>query len=296
MEEQQRALQRELELKRLREMNRPRTPINEAGDPILGRKVERELEKYRKYLEFQLPEEIKTQVTLMFEEEGRSLKDILRERDKLMHVQINSFHDYLRLLENDKQRELLNMKKLKEEMMMNKKLNNKRVLRIEEAIINTDNMLQDRYELEELTNIDLHEPHFYSSAKIGDYEHNPYKAATRRSYDPSNKLYASSYFKEDMKDFGKHGGNGFYQNVSMVNLKPKKKPQSAYIGRKGYTSDWDASKNQYKVFRQNDRKQRVDKILGELDDIMNDLNYPPDVESTLANARLDRSITIDDDF
>jgi hypothetical protein len=55
--------------------------LEDAGDPLLGMKVERELEKYRKYLEFELPEEISRQVSDMFSYESQNLKDILKERD-----------------------------------------------------------------------------------------------------------------------------------------------------------------------------------------------------------------------
>lgn len=76
-------------------------------------KVERELEKYRKYLEYELPGEISRQVSDMFKYESQNLKDILRERDKLLKMQMSSFKDYLKLMEIDKDRELLDFKKLK---------------------------------------------------------------------------------------------------------------------------------------------------------------------------------------
>jgi hypothetical protein len=44
------------------EISRPRSPIEDAGDPLLGMKVEKELEKYRFYLQHELPSEISKQV------------------------------------------------------------------------------------------------------------------------------------------------------------------------------------------------------------------------------------------
>lgn len=87
-------------------------------------KVEKELEKYRYYLQHELPSEISKQVQEMFRYESSNLKGILKERDKLLQMQMGSFRDYLTLMEVDKDRELLDFKKLKHEMDHNKRLNN----------------------------------------------------------------------------------------------------------------------------------------------------------------------------
>jgi hypothetical protein len=79
---------------------------------------------------------------------------------------MGSFKDYLKLMEVDKDRELLDFKKLKHEMDMNKRLNNQRVLKIEEAIINTDKLIEDDYMPDELIGLEKKLDYYPSSTRL----------------------------------------------------------------------------------------------------------------------------------
>ena len=283
---------RELRRKQEEEM-RPRTPLKDAGDTILGYKVQKELEKYRKYLENQLPDEINKQVTTMFEIESQHLKDLLKERDKLMKIQIGSFEDYIRMLEADKERELLNMKKLREDMKINKRLNERRVMKIEEAIINTDNQMQDEYELEELAGLDLKPPTYMTNVRIGEFDSNPYGAHRRRRGLDGQRLYSSAVFKGDMGFLRSGDGNGFYRNASALNMKPR----SARGVKSHREGSWLQPISSDELRRRYKKDQRVGKILNELDDIMEQLDYPEPVRKEFDRGededRLE-SVIIDD--
>lgn len=84
---------------------------------------------------------------------------------------MSSFKDYLKIMEIDKDRELVDFKKLKQDMTHNKRLNKRRVLKIEEAMINTDKLMEDEYMPEELIGLEKKMDYFPTSSRFRS--HNP---------------------------------------------------------------------------------------------------------------------------
>merc|ERR1712032_1432760 len=152
------------------------------------------------------------------------------------------------------------MEKLRNEMALSKNLNKNRAMKIEEAMINTDILIGDKHALDNYAGIDTY---MISDAPIGNIKN---QRRAKNIYG-SNVLDWEGYknssftnFRTD--DYLQPDSDNLYNNFSMVNL--HKRPQALRSPP--------PSRDYKKV-----RTQRVGQILNHLDDILAELDYPPDI-------------------
>jgi hypothetical protein len=146
---------------------------------------------------------------------------------------MSSFKDYLRIMEVDKDRELLDFKKLKQDMTHNKRLNKKRVLKIEEAMINTDKLMEDDYMPEELIGLEKKMDYYPTSSRMG--RGNPmtqslnFQPGAFTDRGRGGQLASASEFRDDMSIFANNGKDSLYRNVSLLNFPKKTNQQSSWM-------------------------------------------------------------------
>ena len=138
------------------------------------------------------------------------------ERNRVMSNQISTFNDYVTMLDLDRERERLDMEKLRNEMALSKNLNKKRAMRIEEAMINTDILIGDKHALNNYAGIDTY---MISDAPIGNIR----GQGRKHNFYGSNVLdwdgYKSSNFTNfRTDDYLEDDSNNLYNNFSMINL------------------------------------------------------------------------------
>lgn len=230
---------------------RPRTPVEDSNNPFERLKVEEELAKYKRYLKFELPEIITRQVNDIFEREETGLKNLMSERDQLLRMQLNSFHDYLSIMDQSRVRELSDLNNLKLEIDGLKRANDHRVASVNRALNTTEQMLADEMEWKRIASSYSAPDFFKTSDRVKPYSTNLDNAWSEDQYlrGTSNRVdIRQSYLFGDQN------------NVAKSSLMPL----SSAAEVENETRQPDVA-----------RKVRIDNIIHELDHLMDEMNTSP---------------------
>ena len=230
---------------------RPRTPIEDSNNPFEKLKVEEELAKYKRYLKFELPDLVTKQVHDIFEREESGLKSLMTERDQLLRMQLNSFHDYLSIMDQSRVRELSDMNNLKNEIDGLKRANDVRVFSVNRALDQTEQMLADEKEWKRIAKGYPASDFFKTSEKVKAYMLDNEASWNEDRYlrGPTNRVDIRRELP--FEEYGPSVGRS-----SMMNLPTARELESD--------------------LREPDiaRKVRIDNILHELDHLMDDMKNP----------------------
>jgi len=207
----------------------------EGVDRIRLARVQEREERIRKWL-LGIGNEVQREVQKVWEEEKERVQQVVEERDKLLRRHLGAFNDYVNIMEMDKEKEILDMRKLRSEMRLSRELNARRVMKIDQAISNTDILLADKYAFENLTSSNHTPLNYYSTTDTvtNNTYSNPYKA-TRNEF-VRDDSFIDNKMKEETNRL-----DSLYANNSMVNLG-------------------------------GERKYKVKKILDEIDSLLGDPN------------------------
>ena len=230
---------------------RPRTPVEDSNNPFDRMKLEEELAKYKRYLKFELPDIVTKQVNDIFEREETGLKSLMSERDQLLKMQLNSFHEYLSIMDQSRVRELSDMNNLKLEVDGLKRANDVRVSTVHRALNETDQMLADEIEWKRIAN-SYRPATFYQT----DENLKPYSLDTNDMWNEGKYLRGVSSNVDIRRDLNHDKSAIRRVHSSMVGLSPE-------AGAYNDINESDTA-----------RKSRIDDIIHELDHLMDDMNNP----------------------
>ena len=231
---------------------RPRTPIEDAANPFEKLKMEEELAKYKRYIQFDLPDIVTKQVNDIFEKEESGLKSLMKERDQLLRMQLGSFHDYLSIMDQSRVREINDMNNLKLEVDEMKRANDGRVQQVQKAFLETDKMLSNEADWKQISS----------------------------NYNPQSFHYGKELAKPYSLDLDKPWNEDKYlkSTSQLVDLRREVEPESSNLRR--IQSNYLEPMGSSQIMKERDyepdnmRKSRINDIIHELDHIMDDMNDP----------------------
>jgi len=227
--------------------------VEDSVNPFEKMKMEEELGKYKRYLKHELPDMVTKQVNDIFEREESGLKTMMKERDQLLRMQLSSFHDYLRIMDSSRLRELSDLNNLKVEVDGLKRANDLRLLGVERALEQTDQMLADEIEWKRLSKSYAPASFYQTEERVKPYSTDLYNPWQEGDYlrGLTNKI--------DIRRDANPVGAGM------------RRVQSSFINSANAKQyDIPTPKNEWK----DDRKSRVDEIIHELDHLMDEMNDP----------------------
>ncbi len=234
-----------------RTLGRPRTPPEDAVNPFEKLKMEEELAKYKRYLQLELPEVVTKQVNDIFEKEESGLKAIMKDRDQLLRAQLGSFHDYLKIMDQSRVREISDLNNLKLEVDELKRGNERRVQEVHKAFVETDKLLSDEADWKRVA-ADYNPATFTSLRETSK----PYQPSLEAAWSEDRYLRGSSERLDLRRDADPELG--------------LRKVQSQFLGLPASPEGLASPSSEPADLR----KSRINELLHELDHIMDEMNSP----------------------
>ena len=175
----------------------------------------------------------------------------MKDRDNLLRLQLNSFHEYLSVMDQSRVREIGDMNNLKLEVDELKRANDTRTYGIQKALTQTEQMLADESDWKKISK--SYEP----QSIYGTYETvKPYQLDSDNPWSEGNYLRGLSSRVDLRRD----------APVEDYNMR---RVQSSFISGQN-TGEYRERNNESEVMR----KSRINDIIHELDHIMDDMNNP----------------------